>query len=63
MLKGETGMSRAPVLTNSLYYRVPDMAAVEVSYGEKILIHDRIPVYQYGAVLSLPLMMGTDINR
>jgi hypothetical protein len=63
LLKGETGMSRAPVLTNSLYYRVPDMAAVEVSYGEKILIHDRIPVYQYGAVLSLPLMMGDESTQ
>ena len=57
------GMNRTPVLTNSLYYRVPDIAAVEVSYGAKVLIHDRIPVYQYGAVLGLPLMLGDESTQ
>ena len=45
-------------ISNALYYRVPDMAGVTLHRGTKILIQDRIPVCQYGAVLSLPLMMG-----
>ncbi len=47
-----------PSLTNAIYYRVPDMARVNVFLGNQKLIMDRIPVYQYGAVLSMPFGSG-----
>ena len=53
-----TGMPlQGKTLSNALYYRVPDMARLELDYGTKNLISERIPVYQYGAVLRLPLVM------
>jgi hypothetical protein len=58
VLKDFNGSKPGSVLSNALYYRVPDMADVKLYRGTKILIHDRIPVYQFGAVLNLPLIMG-----
>jgi hypothetical protein len=53
-----TGMPiQGKSVSNALYYRVPDMARLELDYGSKNLITDRIPVYQYGAVLRMPLVM------
>ncbi len=44
-----------PVLTNALYYRVPDMAEVELSLGGRTLLKDRYPVNQLGEILSMPV--------
>ncbi len=46
---------KLPVQTNALYYRVPDVAEVEVSLGRRILLSERYPVYQYGEILSMPV--------
>jgi hypothetical protein len=50
-----------PVQTNALYYRVPDMAFVEVSLGGRTLLSDRFPVSQYGEILVLPL--GPEVKK
>ncbi len=54
-----TGMPlRGKSINNAIFYRVPDMARMELDYGAKKLITDRIPVYQFGAILSLPLKLN-----
>lgn len=39
---------------NRLYYRIPDIAEVEIQDGGKSIFYERIPVYQYGTILSMP---------
>jgi hypothetical protein len=39
---------------NRLYYRIPDIAEVEIQDGGRPVFNDRIPVYQYGTILSMP---------
>lgn len=56
ILKGDTRDARGSPITNAVYYRIPDLARVNLAYGAKNLIQDRIQVYQYGAVLSMPVM-------
>lgn len=40
---------------NIIYYRIPDMAEVEIQDQGKTILKARIPVSQYGAVLSMPV--------
>ena len=40
---------------NRLYYRIPDLAEIEIRDGGQTIINERIPVYQYGTVLSMPV--------
>ena len=47
-----------PMQTNALYYRVPDRAEVQVSIGDEILLMERVSVYQYGAILSMPVSLA-----
>ncbi len=54
LLRDPRGREALPVRTNALYYRVPDMAIVEVSLGGQTLLNDRVPVSQYGEILVLP---------
>jgi len=56
ILKGITGPAQDMSVTNAVYYRVPDLAEVWLDYGTKRLIQDWIQVYQYGAVLSMPVI-------
>ncbi len=46
-----------PMQTNALYYRVPDQAEVNVSIGEDILMMERVSIYQYGVILSMPVSL------
>lgn len=39
---------------NQVFYRVPEMANVKVSCGDKTLIEDRVTVNQLGALLTAP---------
>jgi len=41
--------------TNRIFYRVPDIAEVQIKDGEKPVIFERVPVYQYGTVLTMPV--------
>jgi len=47
-----------PMQTNALYYRVPDRAEVQVNIGDEILLMERVSVYQYGAILSMPVSLA-----
>lgn len=47
-----------PTQTNALYYRVPDRAEVQINIGDEILLMERVSVYQYGAILSMPVSMA-----
>ncbi|MFC2116029.1 DUF4831 family protein [Bacteroidota bacterium] len=58
LLQDPNPPERLPVQTNALYYRVPDVAEVEISLGRIILLKDRYPVCQYGAILSMPIGPG-----
>jgi len=49
--------NQLPMQENALYYRVPDHAEVNISIGEDILIMERVSVYQYGAILSMPVSL------
>ena len=40
---------------NTLFYRIPDMAEMEIQDGGKTLVKQRFPVCQYGTVLTLPV--------
>ena len=40
---------------NTLYYRIPDMAEMEIQDGGKTLIKQRFPISQYGTILTLPV--------
>lgn len=40
---------------NRIYYRIPDIAEVEIQDGGKPVLFERIPVYQYGTVLTMPV--------
>ena len=40
---------------NTLFYRIPDMAEMEIQDGGKTLVKQRFPVSQYGTVLTLPV--------
>lgn len=44
---------------NIIYYRIPDMAEVEIHDQGKTILKARIPVSQYGAVLSIPLSINS----
>jgi hypothetical protein len=55
ILKGDARDALDSPVTNAFYYRIPDLARVNLVYGTKSLIRDRVPVYQYGAVLSMPV--------
>jgi hypothetical protein len=39
---------------NRLYYRIPDIAEVEIQDGGKPVLNERISIYQYGTILSMP---------
>ena len=54
LLKDPAQPDKLSVLPNALYYRVPDVAEVELSLGGKRLLNDRYPVSQYGEILILP---------
>jgi hypothetical protein len=54
LLKDPLRPEKLPVRTNALYYRVPDLAFVEVSLGGHTLLNDRYPVSQCGEILALP---------
>jgi len=45
---------KLPLQRNALYYRVPDVANVELSLGGRTLLKDRCMVSQYGEILSIP---------
>ena len=47
-----------PMQTNALYYRIPDRAEVQVNLGDEILLKERVSVYQYGAILSMPVSLA-----
>ena len=47
-----------PMQTNALYYRVPDRAEVQINIGDEILLKERVSVYQYGAILSMPVSLA-----
>jgi hypothetical protein len=49
--------NQLPMQTNALYYRVPDQAEVSISIGDDILLQERVSVYQYGAILSMPVSL------
>jgi hypothetical protein len=55
ILKGDARNAQYSRVTNAFYYRIPDTGRVNLFYGNKSLIQDRVPVYQYGAVLSMPV--------
>lgn len=55
LLKDPLQREKLPVQTNALYYRVPDVAEVEISLGGRTLLNDRYPVCQYGVILSMPI--------
>jgi len=40
---------------NNLFYRIPDMAEMEIQDGGKTIVKQRFPVSQYGKVLTLPV--------
>jgi hypothetical protein len=40
---------------NRLLYRIPDIAEVEIQDGGKAVLTERIPVCQYGTVMSMPV--------
>ncbi len=54
-LRSPDASPRLPVRTNALYYRIPDLAEVEISLGGQTMLNGRYPVSQYGEILSLPL--------
>jgi len=41
--------------TKRIYYRIPDIAEVEIQDGGKPVFDERIPVYQYGTVITMPV--------
>jgi hypothetical protein len=55
LLRDPLRPEKLPVQTNALYYRVPDVAFVEVSLGGRTLFNDRFQVSQYGEILVLPM--------
>jgi hypothetical protein len=40
---------------NRIFYRIPDIAEVEIQDGGKSVFNGRISVYQYGTVLTMPV--------
>ncbi len=58
VLKNQVRDEKLPVRTNALYYRVPDMAEIEISLGGRTLLSERCPVSQYGEILSIPIGPG-----
>jgi len=38
-----------------IFYRIPDMAEATIQDGGKTVFKERLPVYQYGTVLSIPV--------
>jgi hypothetical protein len=50
--------NQLPPQINALYYRVPDLAEVQVNLGDDILLKERASVYQYGAILSMPVSLA-----
>ncbi len=55
ILKNQEKDAKLPVMSNALYYRVPDLAEIEISLGGRTLLKDRCQVNQFGKVLSLPI--------
>ncbi len=47
-----------PLQTNALYYRVPNKAEVQINIGDEILLMERVSVYQYGAIFSMPVSLA-----
>ncbi len=47
-----------PMQTNALYYRIPDRAEVQVNLGDDTLLMERVSVYQFGAILSMPVSLA-----
>jgi len=41
---------------NRIYYRIPDIAGVEIQNGGKTVLKERITVSQFGTVLSMPVI-------
>jgi hypothetical protein len=44
-----------PENDNIIYYRIPDIAEVEIQEEGKTIFSERIPVYQYGTVITMPI--------
>ncbi len=42
-------------LNNRLLYRIPDVVELKVMWGERVLLEQRISIFQSGAVVSAPL--------
>jgi hypothetical protein len=55
VLKDPLRNGNLPVRDNAIYYRVPDVAQVEISLGVRSLLGDRYLVSQYGEILALPV--------
>jgi len=55
LLKDPLSPEKLPIVKNSLYYRVPDIAEVGISLGSSILLNGRYPISQNGQVLTLPV--------
>ena len=47
--------SRLSFIYKRIYYRIPDIAEVEIQDGGKPVFNERIPVYQYGTVITMPV--------
>jgi len=55
LLKDPLRPEKLPAQTNALYYRVPDVAELEISLGSRILLKERCRVSQYGEILAMPI--------
>jgi hypothetical protein len=51
----ETGVKLPEKLTNSIYFRSPEMTSVSVKLGNKVLAEAKIPVFQAGKIQQLPV--------
>ncbi len=55
LLRDPDKNAKLPGMSNALYYRVPDVAEIEISLGGRSLLKDRCQVSQFGQVLSMPI--------
>ncbi len=57
--EGESGVSEAAVSSKDrIYYRKPATMLVKVLDGQKLIMQSRMPVYQLGETLSLPVSIA-----
>ncbi len=43
--------------SNTLYYRIPDIANVKVKLVDEVLYENRLGIYQFGSILAIPVMV------